>query len=91
MTSGLRLLLVLLLLAPRAALAQHYQSDCAPDEFRARWAKLFDRIGPDAIAIVQGAPLANGFVYPDKRTSSTTCAASRLRTATSCWMAARGR
>lgn len=64
MTSGLRLLLVLLLFAPRPTLAQHYQPDFPPDEFKARWAKLFDRIGADAIAIVQGAPLANGFVYP---------------------------
>jgi len=49
--------------APFAA-AQHYQSDFPPDEFQARWAKVLDRIGADAVAIVQGAPLARGFVYP---------------------------
>ena len=41
-----------------------YQTDFPPEEFKARWAKVFDRIGEDAVAIVQGAPLTNGFIYP---------------------------
>jgi len=57
-------LLVAFLAAAHPALAQHYQTDFPPDEFRARWARLFDRIGADAVAIVQGAGLARGFVYP---------------------------
>ena len=56
--------LALSLLIPVAAQAQPYQSDFPPDEFRARWGRIFDRIGPDAVAVVQGAPLARGFVYP---------------------------
>ena len=46
------------------ALAQHYQTDFPPEEFRARWEKLFDGIGDDAVAVVQGVPLAKGFVMP---------------------------
>jgi len=56
-------LLVLLSLAVPAA-AQHYQSDFPPEEFRARWQQLFDGIGDDAVAVVQGAPLTRGFVMP---------------------------
>ena len=65
MLSSRRLLaLALSLLVPVVAQAQPYQADFPPEEFRARWARLFDRIGADAVAIVQGAPLARGFVYP---------------------------
>ena len=46
------------------ALAQHYQTDFPPEEFRARWDKLFDAIGEDAVAIVQGVALARGYVMP---------------------------
>ncbi|HEV8132981.1 MAG TPA: Xaa-Pro peptidase family protein [Acidobacteriota bacterium] len=44
--------------------APFYQSHFPPEEFRARWQKVFDRIGDRAIAIVQGAPQANGFIMP---------------------------
>jgi Xaa-Pro aminopeptidase len=44
--------------------AQHYQTDFPPEEFKARWAAVFDRIGSEAIAVVQGAPLATGFNLP---------------------------
>lgn len=47
-----------------AALAQHYQTDFPPEEFRARWDRLFEGIGEDAVAVVQGAGLAKGFVMP---------------------------
>ncbi len=56
--------LVTLVYLAAPAPAQHYQSDFPPEEFRARWAKLFDGIGDDALALVQGAPLARGFVMP---------------------------
>ena len=58
----LRLVVLLSLAVP--ASAQHYQSDFPPEEFRARWEQLFDGIGDDAVAIVQGVPLAKGFVMP---------------------------
>jgi Xaa-Pro aminopeptidase len=44
--------------------AQHYQSDFPPEEFRARWDQLFDGMGEDAVAVLQGATLAEGFVMP---------------------------
>ena len=42
----------------------HYQTDFPPEEFRARWSAVCDRIGPNAVAVAQGAPLTNGFQYP---------------------------
>jgi Xaa-Pro aminopeptidase len=50
-----------------AILAQErppYQSDFPPEEFRARWEKVFDHIGNQAVAVVQGAPQTNGFIVP---------------------------
>jgi Xaa-Pro aminopeptidase len=44
--------------------SQIYQTHFPPEEFKARWAKLFDKIGDKAIAIVQGAPQVRGFVVP---------------------------
>lgn len=44
--------------------APHYQSHFPPEEFKARWQKLFDRIGDKSFAIVQGAGLARGFTMP---------------------------
>ncbi len=70
MRAVLRLLHLALMMVPLATAsllgqtAPWYQTDFPPQEFEARWTKLFDRIGGDAIAIVQGAPLTNGFVYP---------------------------
>jgi Xaa-Pro aminopeptidase len=46
------------------ATAQHYQGDFPPEEFRARWSRVFDGIGAEAVAVVQGAPLTNGFQLP---------------------------
>jgi Xaa-Pro aminopeptidase len=51
-------------IAARPASAQHYQSDFPPEEFKARWAKLLDRIGPDAVAVLQGVSLTNGYQMP---------------------------
>ena len=55
---------LLLPLFTMSAGAQHYQSDFAAAEFRDRWNRLFDRIGDDAVAIVQGGPSARGFEFP---------------------------
>jgi Xaa-Pro aminopeptidase len=49
--------------------AQHYQSDFPPEEFKARWAAVLDRIGNEAVAVVQGVPLTNGFQLPRQSNS----------------------
>ena len=57
------LALALLLAAP-LALAQDaplFTSDFPPEEFAARRAKVFDAIGKDAVALVQGAPAPEGY------------------------------
>jgi Xaa-Pro aminopeptidase len=41
-----------------------YQSDFPPEEFQARWARVFEAIGPEAAALVQGAPMVRGFALP---------------------------
>src|SRR6185503_19894409 len=46
------------------ASAQHYQADFPPDEFKARWAAVFDKIGNEAVAVVQGVSLTSGFQLP---------------------------
>jgi Xaa-Pro aminopeptidase len=46
------------------AAAQHYQTDFPPEEFKARWAAIFDKIGGDAVAVVQGVSLTSGFQLP---------------------------
>lgn len=65
------MLMTLMFLAPTIGRGQshpyyqsNYQSNFPPEEFRARWNKIFDKIGPGAIAIVQGAPQVGGFIYP---------------------------
>ena len=44
--------------------APWYQTDFPPQEFRARWNNVFERIGANAVALVQGVPLTNGFIMP---------------------------
>jgi Xaa-Pro aminopeptidase len=57
---------VLLVAAPGLVFSQSppYQSDFPPEEFRARWAGIFDRMGERSVAIIQGAPKPSGFVFP---------------------------
>ena len=43
-------LVVMTATGARPVLAQHHQTDFPPEEFRARWDKLFDRMGEDAVA-----------------------------------------
>jgi Xaa-Pro aminopeptidase len=52
-----------------SARAQIYQTDFPPEELRARCDRLMARIGEDAVAVVQGAPLANGFAVPRQSNS----------------------
>ncbi len=48
----------------RAETLAHYQSDFPPEEFKARWTQVFAALPPNAVAVVQGAPLTNGFIFP---------------------------
>lgn len=59
-------LVVLVALAAAAApvRAQYFQSDFGADEFRARWSAIYDAIGDDAVAVVQGMPVVDGYIYP---------------------------
>jgi Xaa-Pro aminopeptidase len=43
---------------------QEYQNFFPPEEFQARRAKVFEQIGKEAIAIVQGAADPGGYIYP---------------------------
>lgn len=66
-TDRLSVMLVVCAIAPALVFAQNdvpYQKDFPPEEFRARWEKIFAGIGDRAIAIVQGFPKVNGFIYP---------------------------
>ena len=56
--------LLLIVSAIAAAQTPHYQSHFPPEEFKARWATVFDKIGDRAVAIVQGVSLARGFNFP---------------------------
>ena len=49
--------------------AQHYQSDFPSEEFRARWNRVFERIGDQAVAAVQGVPMTNGYILPRQHNS----------------------
>ena len=60
-------LAALLLLGPIPAFPQAnpwYQTDFPPEEFKARWARIFEKIGGNGVAILQGVPQTNGFIMP---------------------------
>jgi Xaa-Pro aminopeptidase len=44
--------------------AQYYQTDFPADEFRARHARVFEQLGSNAVAVVQGMPQTEGFTLP---------------------------
>jgi Xaa-Pro aminopeptidase len=54
----------LVAIVARPVAAQHYQTDFPPEEFRARWATVYERIGSEAVAVVQGMPLTEGYTFP---------------------------
>ena len=61
----MRTLLLALEIHPLTAQsALHFQTDFPPEEFQARWAKVYDKIGPNAVALLQGAPFEGGFAFP---------------------------
>ncbi|HTK75911.1 MAG TPA: Xaa-Pro peptidase family protein [Gemmataceae bacterium] len=67
MTRLRRLMLAVVLAFPGVLPAQsalYYQPHFPAEEFRARWEKVYDRIGPHAVAISQGMPQVNGFIFP---------------------------
>jgi Xaa-Pro aminopeptidase len=48
----------------RAQSPVYYQPHFPPEEFKARWDKVFSRIGSSGVAILQGMPKVNGFIFP---------------------------
>src|SRR5262245_53830402 len=58
------LALVCVLLLPAIASAQYYQTDFPAEEFKARHAKVFEQIGSNAVAVVQGVSQTEGFTLP---------------------------
>jgi Xaa-Pro aminopeptidase len=44
--------------------AQYYQTDFPAEEFRARHARVFEQIGANSVAVVQGMPQTEGFTLP---------------------------
>ena len=54
----------LAVLIPVTAAAQYYQTDFPAEEFRARHAKVFEQIGANAVAVVQGVSQTEGFTLP---------------------------
>ncbi len=59
-----RLTILLMLLFPVSAIAQeipYFTSDFPPEEFAQRRAKIYDAIGSNALAVVQGAPSPTGY------------------------------
>ena len=57
-------LIIFTLLFYGALFSQHYQQDFPPEEFKNRWSGVLSKIGNDAVAVVQGFPLSNGFIMP---------------------------
>lgn len=53
-----------LLLAPAAVFAQYYQTDFSAEEFKTRHAAVFEKIGGNAVAVVQGVHQTEGFTLP---------------------------
>lgn len=63
MTSRLGAAILASLLATPAH-AQYYQTDFPAQEFKHRHARVFEQIGANAVAVVQGMPQTEGFTYP---------------------------
>src|SRR5262245_42851074 len=64
MSRRFSLLAALVFAGPGLGQNADYQTDFPPEEFQARWAKVYDRIGDKAVAIVQGLPQVAGFIFP---------------------------
>ncbi len=60
-------LATLFLAAATALSAQsaiYFQTDFPAEEFQTRWNKIYDSIGPNAVALLQGAASEGGFTFP---------------------------
>lgn len=57
-------LAALLAISLAAQSAPWYQTDFPPEEFRSRWAQVYNKIGDQAVAVVQGVSLTAGFTMP---------------------------
>lgn len=66
MKRSFRSFIALSLLLPAALRAQqpNYQQHFPAEEFRTRWARIYEQIGDRAVAIVQGVSLTRGFALP---------------------------
>jgi Xaa-Pro aminopeptidase len=42
----------------------YFQQHFPAEEFKARWEKIYDRIGSNAVVIAQGTPQVGGFIFP---------------------------
>src|SRR5262249_6703448 len=40
------------------------QTDFPPEEFKSRWGKVYEKIGDNAVALLQGVSQTNGFIMP---------------------------
>jgi Xaa-Pro aminopeptidase len=55
---------LMLVLLPATAAAQYYQTDFPAEEFKARHTKVFEQIGAQAVAVVQGVSQTEGYTLP---------------------------
>jgi Xaa-Pro aminopeptidase len=51
-------------LVPSTVAAQYYQTDFPAEEFKARHSQVFQKIGDNAVAVVQGVQQTEGFTLP---------------------------
>jgi Xaa-Pro aminopeptidase len=49
---------------PQTQAIPYHQTDFQPAEFKSRWAAVFDKIGDQAVAVLQGVSQTNGFIFP---------------------------
>ena len=49
---------------PQTQAIPYHQTDFQPAEFKSRWAAVFDKIGAQAVAVLQGVSPTSGFVFP---------------------------
>jgi len=54
---------LMMIFLPVLLYAQEHQSQFPPEEFKARWTKLFDKIGNEAVAVIQGASDDGGYSF----------------------------
>jgi len=58
------LALIVLAVSALAQAPPWYQTDFPPEEFKARWASIFAKIGDQAVVMMQGVPRTPGYIMP---------------------------